>query len=342
MFLRDNWYVAAFSSEIGSTPVARRICDEPIVLYRTAQGHAAALEDRCMHRGMPLSVGGECERDIIRCPYHGIEFDPLGAAVKIPGQDRIPEAARIRAFPLFERDAIAWIWVGDPALADPSRIISHPYHSDPAWAWRGGMIEIEASWLLIMDNLLDLSHLQYVHRKTIGGNPEDDAHAELSTQRDDDRVIVKRWLRNVECPPTHKASFGFKGRVDRWQEFVFRPGVLQFHSGAMDAGTGAFDGKREGGMHIRHFHGVTPKTATTTTYFYSSARSFRVDDEALTAGMAKSTLATFSEDKIILEAQQVRLNERPDPIVNIRNDAAVLHGRRIIEGLHALELVRRA
>jgi vanillate O-demethylase monooxygenase subunit len=342
MFLRNNWYVAGFGSEIGETPLARRICDEPVVLFRTASGQAAALEDRCIHRGMPLSAGGECSGDIIRCPYHGLEFDASGACVRIPGQERVPQAAKITSYPLVERDAFAWIWIGDRDLADPSKIVQHPYHSDAAWAWRGGSIEIEANWQLIADNLLDLSHLQYVHRKTIGGNPEEEKHAELSTQREGDAVIVKRWLRNVDCPPAHRASFGFKGKVDRWQEFVFRPGVLQFHSGAMDANTGAFEGKRDGGMHIRHFHGVTPKTETSTNYFYSSARSFRIDDDELTERMRKATLATFMEDKVILEAQQIRLRERPNaPMLNIKSDAAVLHGRRIVESLIAQEQTRR-
>ena len=106
----------------------------------------------------------------------------------------------------------------------------------------------------------------------------------------------------------------------------------------MDAGTGAFEGRRDGGMKIRHFHGVTPKTDGTTTYFYSSARSFRIDEDELTERMAKATRATFMEDKVILEAQQIRLAEKPDaPMLNIRNDAAVLHGRRIVENLIAQE-----
>jgi vanillate O-demethylase monooxygenase subunit len=290
---------------------------------------------------MPLTAGGVCERDIIRCPYHGLEFDPSGACVKIPGQERIPAGARIRSFPLVERDAIAWIWIGDETQANPGLIVSHPWHADPAWTWRGGSIEIQANWQLIVDNLLDLSHLQYVHRNTIGGDPEEDARAELMTNREGDTVIVKRWLRDVACPPMHRAFYGFEGRIDRWQEFEFRPGVLQFHSGAMDVGTGAFEGKRDGGMHIRHFHGVTPKTETVTTYFYSSARSFRIDDEQLTEKMAQSTRNTFLEDKVILEAQQLRLLERPEPMLNIRSDTAVLHGRRIAEARHALELAAR-
>ncbi len=100
MFLRDNWYVAAFGADVAAKPVARRICGRPVVLFRTAGGEAVALEDRCIHRGMPLSLGGECEGDIIRCPYHGLEFGKTGRCVKIPGQAAVPDGAAVLDYPL--------------------------------------------------------------------------------------------------------------------------------------------------------------------------------------------------------------------------------------------------
>src|SRR5271155_3548384 len=121
MFCSNNWYVAAFASHLAQKPVARMICGKPVVLFRTADGAAVALEDRCIHRGAPLSLG-ECERGNIRCPYHGLEFDGSGRCVVIPGQARIPEAAAVASYRLIERDALLWIWAGEQDKADPSLI----------------------------------------------------------------------------------------------------------------------------------------------------------------------------------------------------------------------------
>lgn len=339
MFLRNNWYMAAWSADLApGAVVPARICGEAIVLFRTAGGQVAALEDRCIHRGMPLSQGGECDGDILRCPYHGLEFDTSGACTRIPGQDVIPTGARVISYPVVERDGMIRVWVGDPDKADAGRIAPYPFHTDSDWVWTRDTIEVGANWLLLADNLLDLSHLQYVHRKTIGGNPEEDAHAQLSATRDGDRVLVSRWLLDMAAPAFHKAMCGFTGNIDRWQEIEFHPGLILFYSGATDAGTGAYGGRRDGGMHIRHLHALTPETETSTRYFYSVAHNFRIADETLTQRMHQLAVATFLEDKVVLEAQQRRLLANPDrPMIDIRNDIGTIHARRIVAELAAAE-----
>jgi len=339
MFLRNNWYMAAWSSDIAPTTVlARRICGQAMVIFRTSAGVLAALEDRCIHRGMPLSQGGECEGEIIRCPYHGLEFAASGICTKVPGQDFIPVGAKLISFPVVERDSMIWIWVGDADKADPGKIASYPYHSDSAWVWSKDCLEVDANWMLLSDNLMDLSHLQYVHRNTIGGNPLEDAQAKLSATRDGDRVLVARWLLDMDAPAFHKQVCGFTGKVDRWQEIEFRPGLIQFYSGATDAGTGAYEGKREGGMHIRHLHALTPETETRTRYFFSVAHNFRIADETLTGKMHRLAVATFLEDQALLQAQQKRLSENPErAFLDIRNDIGTIHARRIVAELSAAE-----
>ena len=76
MFVRNAWYIAAWGDEIGDTPLARRICNEPIVLFRD-RGKIHALEDRCPHRGIALSIG-ELRAGLLTCAYHGVRLD-LGA-----------------------------------------------------------------------------------------------------------------------------------------------------------------------------------------------------------------------------------------------------------------------
>ncbi len=337
MFVRNTWYVAGYGADLTSTPLARRICGTSIVLFRTASGAPVALADRCGHRGMALSQG-ECFDEFIRCPYHGLEFDARGACTRVPGQDRIPALLDVPSYPLVEKDKLVWIWLGDPAAADPSAIVSYPYHGDPAWSFRPSSIEVAANAQLVVDNLLDLSHLQYVHRRTIGGNADEEARAELKVQRKGNAVYVRRWLRDVSPPKLFATWMGYGGNIDRWQEFEFRPGILQFLSGAAEAGTGALEGSREGAMHVRHFHGVTPSTETSTLYFYSMAHNFRITDEALCDQMFAAMRATFAEDKAVLEIQQSRLLEDPTrPLMAIRNDTAIVHARKIMSELLSAE-----
>ena len=112
LFIRNAWYVGAWSDEISAQPLARRICNEPVVLFRDAEGHPAALLDMCCHRGAPLHLG-RVEAEGIVCGYHGLTFDRTGRCVRIPGQDQIPERARVRAFPVVEQDGFIWIWMGE-------------------------------------------------------------------------------------------------------------------------------------------------------------------------------------------------------------------------------------
>jgi phenylpropionate dioxygenase-like ring-hydroxylating dioxygenase large terminal subunit len=332
-FVLNNWYVVGLAADISATPLARRICNLPLLFYRTQAGQVVGLADRCAHRGMPLSKG-ERSGDNIRCIYHGLEFDSAGACVKVPGQERIPAALRVRSYPVVEKDALVWVWTGDAAKADPAMIVSHPFHTDPTWVWTRGAIEVKANWQLLNDNLLDLSHLQYVHKKTIGGNPEEDQKAEVKAERIGNKVMITRWLRDMDAPPFHRQVAGFTGRIDRWQEIEFRPGVLEFYSGAMDANTGAFDGKRIGGMHIRHFHAITPETEHKTRYMFTLAHNFQTENAGLTEKMHQLAVMTFEEDQAVLEEQYARLCDDPgEPLVNIKVDEGVAHARRIVREL---------
>ena len=112
MYLQNAWYVAGWSSEITAKPVGRTFLDEPVVLYRAENGSLVALEDRCCHRGMPLSHGEVIGNDI-RCEYHGMVFDRTGRCVGIPNQTLIPAKAKVRSFPITEQDDLVWI---DPPI----------------------------------------------------------------------------------------------------------------------------------------------------------------------------------------------------------------------------------
>ena len=239
MFIRNAWYIAAWADELGQKPLARRICDEPVVLFRDQAGRAAALVDRCCHRAAPLSKG-ELVPAGIQCGYHGLVFDGSGRCVAVPGQANISDSVRVRSYPLVEKNQFVWIWMGDAAAADASKIVDFPYHDDKAqWPNKHDCYPIRANYMLMVDNLMDLTHLGYLHAKTVGGNPAAHVNAEMQTTRTATGIKFTRWMRDSVPPPSYVKAAGFKGRVDRWQEFewVAPSSVLQW-TGAADVGTG--------------------------------------------------------------------------------------------------------
>jgi len=337
MFIRNAWYIAAWADELGQKPLARRICDEPVVLFRDGEGRAAALVDRCCHRAAPLSHG-ELVAGGIQCGYHGLTFDGSGRCIAIPGQDHISDSARVRSYPLMEKNQFLWIWMGDAARADASAIVDFPYHDDKAhWPNKHDCYPIKANYMLMVDNLMDLTHLGYLHARTVGGNPAAHVHAEMKTTNTATGLKFTRWMRNSVPPPSYVKAAGFLGRVDRWQEFewVAPSSVLQW-TGAADVGTGAHEevtgGEREGGFQFRLFHGLTPETETSCFYFWSCANGYRQNEPEATEQLYREIAPTFVEDKTIVEAQQARLSELGEQgLVNIVSDANRVVMRRFLE-----------
>ncbi len=338
MFIRNDWYIAAWASELGSQsgarPLGRKILNEDVVLFRDREGKVAALENRCAHRGVPLSCGEIVDKGI-QCGYHGLIFNRTGACVEVPGQTVIPPRAKIRSYPLVEKDRFCWIWMGDPAKADPSTILDYPYHDDSKnWPHKHDMYPIKCNYTLLIDNLMDLTHLGFVHRKTIGGNAKVHVDARMETTRKDNGLHYIRWMLESTPPPTYSKSVKFgKDKVDRWQEFeLFVPGAIVQWSGATDAGTGACEGKRDGGFSLRLFHGITPETDKSCFYFWSAANGYRQDDPAATEQLFDEIAVTFKEDWLILEEQQASLDRYPERnYVEIAADGARVHARKVID-----------
>jgi vanillate O-demethylase monooxygenase subunit len=342
MFLRNAWYIAAWSDELGQAPLARRICDEPIVLFRDGEGRAAALMDRCCHRAAPLSLGTVVPEGI-QCGYHGLVFDAAGACVRIPGQSRIPADAAVRRYPLVEKDQLLWVWMGDPAQADPGKILDFPYHNDRArWPNKHAMYPIQGNYMLMVDNLMDLTHLGYLHARTVGGNPAQHVEAEMKTVRTPTGLKFTRWMRNSPPPPSYVKAAGFKGRVDRLQafEFVAPCSILQW-TGATDAGSGA--APEDFAFQFRLFHGLTPETETSCLYFWSVANGYRQNEPEATEQLYQEIAPTFVEDKEMVEAQQARLSAfGENGLVDIASDATRMQMRRMVERMIAAEQGRMA
>ncbi|WP_217694528.1 aromatic ring-hydroxylating dioxygenase subunit alpha, partial [Serratia marcescens] len=166
-------------------------------------------------------------------------FDRGGACVEIPGQDRIPATACVSSYPVQEQDAIVWIWIGADAHARPTCAPPrYAFHTDPQYRFGGGHYHYDAPYQLIHDNLMDLSHLGYVHLKTIGGNAPLHMGAETRVSSDGDTVTLVRRMPDSVPPPTYTAAWPFAAHVDRWQEIEFHVSHIRIWTGAIDAGTG--------------------------------------------------------------------------------------------------------
>lgn len=340
MFLRNSWYVAAFDNEVGRTPLARTLLNEPVVLFRTEDGKAVALEDRCCHRALPLSMGTVVGDDI-QCGYHGLTFDASGACVRVPGQSTIPPGAVVKSYPVVERLNWVWIWMGDPARADESLIPDWWWADHPDWRCikgrEGHPLYVACNYELITDNLMDVSHLSYVHTSSIGNAAV--AQEPPKTERSERRVVASRWIPDGPAAPFYQKAGQFKGNVDRWLFTVTDiPCFTMNDAGSVDVGTDTREGYRDRGVEMRVLNAPTPETETTTHYFYQHARGFHVDDPEWDEIYRTQFTEVFLEDKAVLEAQQASMSRTPGaPEIDINDDAPGLAIRRALRAAIAAE-----
>jgi vanillate O-demethylase monooxygenase subunit len=340
MWVRNAWYVAAWSHEVaGENLLARTIMNEPLVLYRTSTGSVVAMEDRCCHRLAPLSLGRR-EGDDLRCMYHGLKFGPDGRCNEIPGQSTIPARAVVRGYPVVESGSWIWVWMGEAARADVSQIPSTIAAVDPDWNMQMGCLDYAADYQLINDNLLDLSHLAFVHEKTLGkGTPQWATEQPVRT-RLDRGVRFQRWFR--QRGPSH--YFGKEGdRYDMWHSYDFLvPGLFIQRPAWYPPGTAdRYDGQTpdEEPLFVRcDDQAVIPVTETTSRYFYSAGGRSKGANKELAGEIFRFTEVAFHEDKVIIEAQQNVINRDPERrMLSLSMDAGPNLFRGIMRELIATE-----
>ena len=331
MFPLNQWYVAGFTWELQDQPLARVFLNEPVVLFRTQDGQVGALEDRCCHRSVPLSCG-QVDGAGIRCGYHGLLYAPSGQCIEIPGQAKIPSKAKVKSYPVAVSDEVIWIWFGDGPDSQPT--VPAPRtaaHTDPRYRYKGGAFHYRAPYQLIHDNLLDLSHVGYLHGKTIGGNAKVHMEAPMVVSGDEQHVRVVRRMMASTPPATYTSAWPFKGLIDRWQEIEFHLSHLNIFTGATDVGTDSLDNPERGGFHMKGFHGITPETDTTTHYFWTMACSAHPDQPDNLAVVHQQTEQTFEEDRVLIEAQYLNmLRFGGAPMIDIHVDAGPNRARRIV------------
>lgn len=332
--VRNAWHVACWSMDLETAqPFALSIAGEPVVIFRTASGALAALEDRCVHRLAPLSLG-RCEGESLRCMYHGLRFAADGRCVEIPGQDQIPAAARVRAYPVVDRHSWIWVWLGDPAKADPALIPQAVGFDDPDYILGRGQLDYAANAQLIHDNLCDFTHLAFVHPASFGAN-EEWANTRPKVTQLPRGLRFERWVRNQSGMRSDGEA------VDVWSSYEYHvPGVLLMPSASYPAGTADAlgDAPPPPDMLARGVtftsQAVTALTDTTSRYFFSWGPHRNHGDEALRDFLMGLAAMAFAEDKTMIEAQQrvIDLDPARQPMPVTFDKGVVLY-QRLVERL---------
>lgn len=350
MFVKNCWYVIAWDHEIASEQAngclfTRTVLGEPIVVYRTATG-LVALADRCCHRGAPLSKG-RVEADNLRCGYHGLLFDPQGQCIEVPGMEAAPPKACVRRYPVVTKNKWIFVWMGEPEKADPVMLPDNYSCDSPDWQTVPGYMHYATNYLLICDNLLDFSHLSYVHEKTLGGSTAiAQSRADVSniTAPGQRGLRVQRHVAEVPSPPSYQRVHAFAGTIERWWDYDFVvPGTLLMKSGGRPSKNNTID---HGEVELHSCQTLTPESENSTHYFFQQGHRTGQGDSELAGAMHQMLLRAFQEDKDMIGAQSASLALLPDfNMLPLHLDGALMRFRRLIEaeaGREALASASRA
>lgn len=326
-YVRNIWYVAGHAEEAGETPFARTYLDEPVLIYRTSQGVLVAMDDRCPHRMAPLHRGTIVE-DTIQCPYHGLRFDGTGQCVKLPLGGKTPPRARLKVYPVVERHSLLWIWMGDADLADPALIPDYSDRCDDRFTWFTGVLHCKANYQLLVDNLLDLTHAEFLHpflssqgwgERNVQTVTQDGNRITITNVAEDDNILPVMAQFKPSLAPVGKTI-----QTEHWDAPALVRLSVDYYAG-------------DDFILLPSAHMLTPETEKSTHYFVRGGQAVAPGHAEITAAMAAGVLAVFQHEDIpIIEAQQRYLGDgelmEHNPAI-LRSDRGAVLARRQIKKL---------
>ena len=333
MWLNDCWYVIAWEHEILAEELfTRTALNIPLLLVRTLANEIIAFEDRCPHRHAPLSLG-RYEGDGIRCGYHGLKIDLRGQCMEVPGMDRAPQHTQVRRFPVARKSNWVFVWMGDPQAADEALLPDNFSNASPEWQNIPGYMHYATPYLLICDNLLDFSHLSYVHEKSLGGSAAIALARPLIEELSDDGqrgLRVSRFVNDVPAPPFYQRFKQFDGNLDRWFVYDFLiPGTLLMHSGGRPSGAAEDDNTHA--VQLHSCQTLTPETDNSTHYFFQQSHPSGQGDASVKESIYNSLIGAFHEDRDMITAQFNNIASQPDAaMLPLHFDAALLQFRELL------------
>jgi len=220
--IRNQWYVVLESSEVRSQPVGVRRLGEKLVFWRDKEGKVHCFPDRCSHRKVELSKGALVDGRL-QCPFHGLEFDGSGKCCLIPANGKnaeVPDRFNLASYPVHEKEGFIWIfWGTDKAPEGEPAFFTNldkPFHyqtrQDP-WP---------IHYSRVIENQLDVVHLPFIHRKTIGRGNKTLVDGPKTSWRDDKRFHLYVYNRLDDGSSPKKPS-ELEEKSDNGQhlEFIF-------------------------------------------------------------------------------------------------------------------------
>lgn len=332
-FLENCWYAVAWSEEITNAPFGTTICDRSLVLMRTEAGDVVALSGLCPHRFALLASGRQLPGDRLQCPYHGLEFGSDGRCVTNP-HGAVPRVLALESYSIVERHSLIWIWFGDPALLDDRLIPDFSLLEDPNHRTIRGRLLTRAHFELITDNLMDLTHVGFVHKDGIGSEAiQQGQHEVIQTGT---TLFSNRWCPNGEPAPVWSALYGnYRGAVDHWLNMRWdAPATMWLDVGVTRPGATRNDGITIWGAHI-----LAPETEASTHYLWAACRDFALDDVELDETIHVSIERAFvHEDRPMIE--QIQRNMRGRSFNEMRPlilpfDEGAVRARRLLDDLRS-------
>jgi len=309
--IRNAWYVAALSSEVGRELLERRLLGTSVVLYRTEAGLPVILNNRCVHRSFPLSKGRLVGDDVI-CGYHGMVYAPSGQCVGMPALANAPSHACVDSYPVVEKAPFIWVWMGDRDKASHDLIPDTHWLDHSAWKTVGGHFNFHSNYVAMHENLLDQTHFSILHAKTGIGTPAY-VRSDLDVRTEGDRVIILRALKNSPPPPVYAVPMKLQGRlVDRFSDARFEsPAIHIAHAKIVNLEP------REGEAQeyrVNITHAFTPETQNTLHYWWFNSRDFHHDDTEVDRYVLDSHYAAYQEDVDALTWIQELLDKEPGAV----------------------------
>lgn len=329
---RNMWWVAGWSEEITDKPLGRRLLDMPVVLYRMSDGSVAALDDRCPHRWAPLSAG-RVQADEIVCPYHGLRFSgSSGRCTLVPTQEIVPSTLNVRSYKVIEQYGVVWIWMGDPSKAETAPPpVDHFFTSDPQWSTLKGYFVLESNYMLLRENVLDLTHFPFLHETSFRQN---DWVIIPEVETAESTVLYRASFKNSPLTGVFSKAMGMPpGKVvDRVQIGELLTPAIHFstwtvHDPAPEEG-------HRSDFILRVTHITTPISPDRTHYFWTASFDVPNVDAEIMEETREGVVGAFSEDIWMLNAIQSHVRSDPRgldfPEAILGADKAGVHARRIV------------
>jgi phenylpropionate dioxygenase-like ring-hydroxylating dioxygenase large terminal subunit len=354
--IKNSWYVAANPAELADGRIlARTILGTPVALYRL-EGQVVAAYDRCPHRFAPLSIGKVVEGSL-QCGYHGARFDKTGKCISVPGQRFAPaRTCALQTFPAVERCGFIWIWMGDDVAAAGGNTLPETFAIAESSAWDGGnglFESLQANFMLINDNLFDITHADFVHSDSFAGRQcllyrTMDAGSEYQNGKMvhavSERGITLRLLdRNVgnACGPFFRQQVAlglgvpeYDGDIDSEFEVIWTPPSFTSFRVTVNP-----SGDRAARFSSVVLHAVTPESERTSHYFFRALRDYAHSPQ-LSAAFVDAMTAAFNQDKVVIELQQARIGVADlfeQAPAAFAGDVVQLRARKLIEKMRAAE-----